>query len=452
MVEEAEPPRFDLLGPLRAHRAGQELDLGPGKQRAVLAVLLLARGTPVSIDRIVAAVWPDEPPENGVNTVQKYIAGLRRVLEPERSPRAPARLLVRTDAGYRIPLEPGGLDVDRHADLLRQARAARDGGDLPGAEALLGAALALVAGEPLAGLPGAGFDAARRRLVEDIAVARELLAEVGLAAGRHRELVPELVRLVADFPLREEPRALLMLALYRSGRQAEALDGYREAHQFLAEELGVEPGDRLRDLHQRILRADPTLAGPPPPAAPSPVPSPAPSPIPPQPGQAGWPGAAGWSGPGGWAGPVGWPDPGDWTGPGHWEGPGGRAAPARPVRVGWWRLVGRGALAAVVPFGTAGLATFIAIGWFATWRRSQWLLLASVGYLALVATFFLLFDPDAPDGPDAALAIIALFTSWLGGTIHAVILAVRPRRRGAEPPRWSAPDGSGRFAAPSHRP
>jgi hypothetical protein len=118
------------------------------------------------------------------------------------------------------------------------------------------------------------------------------------------------------------------------------------------------------------------------------------------------------------------------------------------VRRGWWRLVARGALAAVVPFGTAGLATFIAIGWFATWRRSRWLLFAAVGYLALVATFFLLFDPDAPDGPDAALAIIALFASWIGGTIHAVILAVRPHRRGAELPRPSAPDGSGRFATP----
>src|SRR5690349_8911718 len=106
------PIRFEILGPLRALRGARELDLGPSKQRAVLALLLLNANKPTSIAQIVDAVWGDEPPENGPNVVQKYVGGLRRVMEPDRSPRAPGQLISRTDAGYRISVVPEQLDVE----------------------------------------------------------------------------------------------------------------------------------------------------------------------------------------------------------------------------------------------------------------------------------------------------------------------------------------------------
>jgi DNA-binding SARP family transcriptional activator len=430
MGEDGALVRFDLLGPLRAWRADTELELGASKQRAVLAVLLLGQGSPVSTERIVDAVWPEEPPENGANTVQKYVAGLRRVLEPERSPRSPARLLVRTDAGYRILVEPGCLDTDRLADLVRQAREARDEGDLPKADSVLREALQLSRGEPLAGLRGPVFESARRNLVEDVVGSRELLAEVGLAAGRHRELVPELARLVADFPLREEPRALLMLALYRSGRQAEALEAYREAHRFLADELGVEPGERLRDLHARMLAADPDRTLQPPNARhPADLPGDASGPVE----------AVGLSLPG--AQPPA-PQPVDWSAPHTWAPrpspayswpteqfayPWVSPAPRDGAAIGWRRLL-RALLIALIPVASTGLATFIVIGWFAAWRRSWHLWFSTAGYLALVIVFFSIFDPDAPEGPDALVGVLAWLTGWIGGTIHVLLLALNLRR------------------------
>ncbi|NYF55415.1 BTAD domain-containing putative transcriptional regulator [Micromonospora purpureochromogenes] len=274
--------RFEILGPQRAWYDDREIDTGPGKQRAVLAVLLLAAGRAVPTGQIVDAVWPEDPPANGPNVVQKYVAGLRRVLEPDRSPRTPGQVLALTEAGYRLRVPPEAVDAILFERSVHRARGLRAEGRPADAVAELRAATDLWRGEPLAGLPGPLFDSARHRLVELRAAALETRAELELELGRHRELIGELVELVAEFPLRERLRHQLMLALYRSGRQAEALAVYREIGDLLREEYGIEPGNALQELHRRILRSDPALVpagtagqpAPPPPASP---PDPAPA-------------------------------------------------------------------------------------------------------------------------------------------------------------------------------
>ncbi|WP_406040571.1 winged helix-turn-helix domain-containing protein [Micromonospora sp. NBC_00898] len=251
--------RFEILGPQRAWYADRELDLGAGKQRAVLAVLLLSAGRPVPTGQIVEAVWPDEPPANGTNVVQKYVAGLRRVLEPDRSPRTPGQVLSLTDAGYLLRVAPDSVDAVRFERGVHRARQGHAAGRTADALAEVTAALELWQGEPFTGFAGLVFEAARHRLVELRAIALETRAELALDLGRHRELVGELVELVAEFPVREGLRHQLMLALYCSGRQAEALAAYREFADLLREEYGIEPGEALRELHRRILRSDPTL-------------------------------------------------------------------------------------------------------------------------------------------------------------------------------------------------
>ena len=250
---------FEILGPLRARREHAELELGPGKQRAVLAVLLLNANRPTPTARIIDAVWGDCPPENGVNVVQKYVAGLRRILEPGRSPRSPGQLLTWTEAGYTLHVPPGCLDADVFADGVARALAARSAGRAAEAAGQLRTALGLWREAALAGLPGAYFDTARDRLAEDRAAAFEEAAQIELDLGQHARLVPELGRLVREFPLREQLRYLLILALYRCGRKAEALAAYQDARTFLTEEFGVEPGERLQRLHLAILRSDRAL-------------------------------------------------------------------------------------------------------------------------------------------------------------------------------------------------
>ena len=219
VVPEADDPlRFELLGAVRAVRAGHELELGPAKQRAVLAVLLLQPGRPVGTDRIVDAVWGDEPPENGANVVQKYVAGLRRALDPDRSPRTPGELLALTGAGYRLDVRPPALDVEQFRAGVSRAASTRASGRPAEAAAILREALALWRGPALSGQTGSFFDAARHRLTDEQGTAWETWAELELELGHHGTLVPHLVRLVADFPLREGLRALLMTALYQGGR------------------------------------------------------------------------------------------------------------------------------------------------------------------------------------------------------------------------------------------
>jgi DNA-binding SARP family transcriptional activator len=191
---------FGILGPLRAWRGDTEVELGPGKQRAVLAVLLLNPNRPTSTTKIIDAVWGDEPPENGVNVVQKYVAGLRRILEPGRSPRTPGQLLTWTEAGYALNVPGGGLDAGVFHDRVAQARSARLAGRPADAAVHLRAALDLWRDEALAGLRGSFFDTARDRLAEDRAAAFEESAQIELDLGQHARLVPELGRLVTEFP------------------------------------------------------------------------------------------------------------------------------------------------------------------------------------------------------------------------------------------------------------
>ncbi|MFI7541486.1 BTAD domain-containing putative transcriptional regulator [Actinoplanes sp. NPDC049599] len=254
--------RFEILGDLRALRGAEPLDLGPAKQRAVLAVLLLHAGRPVPTHQIVDAVWADEPPENGANVVQKYVAGLRRVLEPERSPRSPGELIALTNGGYVLRVEPGALDADRFQAGLAQASADRKAGRLAEAGESLRRALALWRGEALPGLTGPVFDSARNRLTEAQATAWEKWADIELARGNHTGLMPDLVRLVEQFPLREGLRAQLMIALHQGGRQAEALAAFRDARAYFLEEFGVEPGERMQETHKRILRGEPFYSEP----------------------------------------------------------------------------------------------------------------------------------------------------------------------------------------------
>lgn len=253
------PLWFEVLGPVRGRREGLDLELGSAKQRAVLAVLLLHRNTAVPTARIVGAVWGDEQPVNGANVVQKYVAGLRRALEPAREARAPGHLLALDAAGYTLAVGPDQLDLDAFERLRRSGLRHRDEGRPGAALRTLRDAVDVVGGEPLAGLAGDWFAAERARIVEEWTDALEACVELEVVLGRHEQVLPEVRGLVARFPLRERLRAALMLALYRSGRPAEALAAFQTTREDLVGLLGAEPGPALQDLHARMLRSDPTL-------------------------------------------------------------------------------------------------------------------------------------------------------------------------------------------------
>jgi DNA-binding SARP family transcriptional activator len=169
----AAPLRFEILGEVRVLRAGTAVDLGPAKQRAVLAVLLVQAGRPVPTHQIVDAVWGDDPPENGVNVVQKYVAGLRRVLDPDRAPRTPGELIALTGNGYLLRVAGGALDAEEFTTAVNRAATERTAGRLVEAAEILRKALALWRGDALAGLTGPVFEAARARLADAHASAWE---------------------------------------------------------------------------------------------------------------------------------------------------------------------------------------------------------------------------------------------------------------------------------------
>ncbi|GAA4692290.1 hypothetical protein Prum_038570 [Phytohabitans rumicis] len=366
----------------------------------MLAVLLLNANRPVQTTQIVDAVWADDPPENGANVVQKYVAGLRRVLEPDRSPRTPGQTLSLTGAGYVLNVPDGGLDADVFDRRVRRARGAWAAGQLTTAGPELQAALALWRGEPLAGLTGRVFEAARERLGDSRAGALEALAEIDIGLGRHAALVPELRRLVAEYPLREQLRYLLMLALYRCGRQAEALAAYREARDFLADEYGVEPGEQLQDLHQQILRSDPGLSMP---MSPAPPGSPAPPPLPPyMPHMPYMPYA---------------------------PGPPSPQLPAAKELPAWARFG-----AVLVPVFSAGSLTWMLMAAFAVHRRSRVLGVLAAGYLVLAVAGCLLFGADEDAFTlRSDIGMLMLIVVSLGGAVHAAILQVMPRRTRLDP-------------------
>jgi DNA-binding SARP family transcriptional activator len=258
--------RFGLLGPVRAWRDDQELDLGSPQQRAMLALLLLSDGKHVSVDDAAGALWGLDVPRGGGSTVRTYIYRLRRILTAVEG----AGVSIQSDGGgYRLAIEPGALDVDAFRASLDAARDARGRGDLSEAARQLHGGLALWRGAPLAGVTGSFFDAQRVWLEQLRSMAFEERLAVDIELGNHAEAIAELTVGVTKEPYRERLWELLMLALYRSGRQADALSAYRDVGRLLSRELGLAPGPALRELHGRILAADPSLVESSAPAAPA---------------------------------------------------------------------------------------------------------------------------------------------------------------------------------------
>jgi predicted ATPase/DNA-binding SARP family transcriptional activator len=244
--------------------------LGGARPRAVFAVLALNANQPVSAERLAVALWGEDVPPSAVKTVQVYVARLRKALDdPD--------VLVTTPAGYRLRVLPGELDAERFERHVADGRDALAAGRAEHAAAQLREALELWRGPPLADLASAPFAPAEiARLEEQRLAALEVRVEADLAAGDHAELIGELQQLTSHHPWRERLHAQLMLALYRSGRQADALAAYRDAREVLVEQLGLEPGAELHDLHEAILVHDPALDAPPVTVRPdSSVPSPA---------------------------------------------------------------------------------------------------------------------------------------------------------------------------------
>lgn len=256
--------RFSVLGPVRAWRDGEALSSGSPQQRALLAALLLRGGRTATAAELIDAIWGDEPPSQALATIRTYASRLRKVLDPQ--------TLVSDAGGYAIRAGQDAVDVHVVRDLAAEAEKARAGGDRFQARDLLNKALGLWDGEALASVPGPYAENQRTRLEEWRLQLTESRLDLDLEVGCHAEAVSELTALTAAHPLRERLRELLMIALYRSGRQAEALAVYADTRRLLADELGVDPRPELAQLQQRILRADEELARP----ADEPAPAPAP--------------------------------------------------------------------------------------------------------------------------------------------------------------------------------
>src|ERR687887_2553119 len=229
---------FRVLGPLEVLEDGRQIEIGGAKQRALLAILLLHANEVVSTDRLIDALWEEAPPETAQKALQVYISQLRKTLGKERlETKAP---------GYRLRIAQDELDLARFQRL---------------AEEHPREALALWRGQPLAEFAYQRFAQAEIARLEELRLeCLERRIEEDLEQGRHAALVGELERLVREHPLRERLRAQLMLALYRSGRQAEALEAYQDARRALTEELGIQPSHELRDLQRAILAQDVALA------------------------------------------------------------------------------------------------------------------------------------------------------------------------------------------------
>jgi YVTN family beta-propeller protein len=243
--------QFRVLGRLEASRNGEPIELGTRKQRAVLALLLLSANRVVSTERLIDELWGSSPPESARSALQVYIAGLRKAFGSD------GAILRTIPPGYVLQVERGSLDLERFAELRDEARSAEDPEHR---SALLHDALSLWRDEPLAELVAEPFATTAVPQLEQLQLETlEQRIEADLELGRHAALVSELEVLVAEHPYRERLRAYLMLALYRSGRQAEALETYREGRRTLNDELGLKPGHDLRELETAILRQDESL-------------------------------------------------------------------------------------------------------------------------------------------------------------------------------------------------
>jgi DNA-binding SARP family transcriptional activator len=247
---------FRLLGPVRAWRGGTELEIGPPQQQAVLAVLLLARGAHVSMASMLDALWGECPPKSGAGAVRTYVSRLRQLLNAG-GPDA-GIVIEPIGDGYALRGERLSVDADVFEERVGAAVAARRAGAEAGE--LCRQALTEWRGEPLVGVPGPYFEWIRARMIELRADAAEIEAAVHVEAGDQLAAIASLRTLITSYPLRESLHELLMLALYRAGRQADALDVYECARRVLRDELGIEPGPSLKRMHLRVLSADDELA------------------------------------------------------------------------------------------------------------------------------------------------------------------------------------------------
>lgn len=249
---------FRVLGPLEVYADRRALPLGAAKQRALLALLLLHRNEVVSTDLLLDGLWGERPPASALKVVHTYVSRLRRLLGPDGA--AGSRLITRAP-GYALEVAPEEADLDRFELLVEAAREAGAIGRPAAAAAALRRALALWRGPPLSDVALVPFaQEAARRLEEQRLEALEARVEADLALGRAPELVGELSALVREHPYRERLRAGLMLALYRSGRQVEALEAYRAARRALVDELGIDPSPALTRIERAILSHDPAVA------------------------------------------------------------------------------------------------------------------------------------------------------------------------------------------------
>jgi YVTN family beta-propeller protein len=251
---------FRILGPLEVRDNGSVLELGGAKQRAVLALLLLHANEVVALDRLIDGIWGERPPDTAATAVHGSVSRLRKVLEPNGAPYQ----VIRTQApGYVFAADPETVDRYRFERLAAEGKSALEMGDAARSADVLREALALWRGPALADI---AFTIADRseldRLDEEWLAVVEERIDADLVLGRHALLVPELEALVVRHPLRERLRGQLMVALYGAGRQADALETYRDTSRLLDEELGIAPGPALRELERRILQQDPELAAP----------------------------------------------------------------------------------------------------------------------------------------------------------------------------------------------
>jgi DNA-binding SARP family transcriptional activator len=242
---------FRVLGPVEAVVEGRSVPLAAAKPRALFAVLLLSRNRVISVGQLIEDLWGEEPPETATKALQGYVSQLRKAIGADR--------VLTKPPGYSLRVEDGELDLERFERLVREGRELLVGDPKEAAHRLeqalglwRGPAFAEFLSEPFARDAGARLEESRLAAIED-------RIEADLALGRHARVVPELEQLVDQHPLRERLRGQLMLALYRSGRQAEALELYRRTRETLIDELGIEPGEALQDLERAILQHDPSL-------------------------------------------------------------------------------------------------------------------------------------------------------------------------------------------------
>ena len=252
---------YRILGPLEVVDGGRVVSLGGPKQRAVLAMLLLDVGRVVSVDRLVEGVWGDDAAESSQSTLQVYVSNLRKVLEPTKGEHS---VLIGRRPGYLLDVEPDSVDALRFERLLSEARKDLANERHGHAARVFAQALGLWRGAPLSDVPLDVFAAPEiTRLNETRVAALEDRVEAELGCGRHAAMVSELGSLVEEYPYRERLWGQLIVALYRSGCQADALAAYTRARDLLVNEYGIDPGPELRDLERRVLSQDPGLAAPP---------------------------------------------------------------------------------------------------------------------------------------------------------------------------------------------